>query len=71
MAINPDHDRWLRNQCNKLKYGRCSMRACLYRGGYRGEGSDLLFVERGIATCEPYEIHRQLERGERDEPAED
>lgn len=36
------------DSCNRIKYGQCTVRACLVRGGYRGRGP----VDAGIATCD-------------------
>lgn len=40
----------LSEQCNRLKYGQCSTRRCLVRGGYAGAP-----VNYDIATCEIFE----------------
>lgn len=48
---------WLKPQCARLMYGRCTTLYCLKRGGYTGEPADA-----GIATCEPYELFTLLPR---------
>lgn len=56
MTIKPDVlDGWLKPQCSRLMYGRCTTLYCLRRGGYTGEPADA-----SIATCEAYESFNAL-----------
>lgn len=46
---------WLKEECSALKYGQCSTRACMVRGGWKpGEG------DWSKATCPAYEATRAI-----------
>lgn len=55
MSETPDE--WLKEQCNRLKNGVCTTRACLVRGGWK-PGAPAL--ESDPATCPALEIHNEL-----------
>ena len=44
--------KWIEEQCSRIRYGQCSTRGCLIRGGYNGKGP----VDLSIATCEAREV---------------
>ena len=54
--MKPDIPDWLNEQCSRLKYGQCTTRRCLVRGGYTGPPAS-----PDIATCEAYEISTKLD----------
>lgn len=55
--VKPDIADWLKLQCQRLRYGRCTTLYCLRRGGYTGKGGP---TDYSIATCEPYEVYNAL-----------
>lgn len=55
--VKPDIADWLKPQCQRLRYRRCTTLYCLRRGGYIGKGGP---TDYSIATCEPYEIYNAL-----------
>lgn len=48
---------YMKGECNKRMYGRCSIRKCLINGGYAGKGP----VDLEIATCEYNQACRLIE----------
>ena len=54
--MNSEHEKFLTENCNRLKYGKCQTLGCLRRGGYEKGKPDY-----DKATCVPYEIFQMLE----------
>jgi len=57
--MKPEHEEFLKSQCNRLKNGQCSTLRCLKRGGYPEKGKTV-----DVATCEAYEIYLLLKNAE-------
>jgi hypothetical protein len=62
--MKPEHEKFLTEQCNRLKNGQCSTLRCLKRGGYPEKGKT-----HELATCEAYEIYLLLKEKDAKETA--
>jgi hypothetical protein len=62
--MKPEHEKFLTEQCNRLKNGQCTTLSCLKRGGYPEKGKTV-----DVATCEAYEIYLLLKKKESKEEA--
>jgi hypothetical protein len=56
--MKEDHKEFLKENCNRLKYGKCASLGCLRRGNYE---KGKIPPEYDKATCIPYEIYQELE----------
>ena len=55
--MKDEHKQFLTENCNRLKYGKCSTLGCLRRGGYTKGAPDY-----NQATCIPFEIFQELHK---------